>query len=90
MLAQYGYTYDKADNRTSERRDQIVSTGTFNNVDELTALSGGGVVGFTGTTTEEAALTVGGQAAQDPLRTAGAGYVVESCGRRPFSCPCGP
>ena len=41
-----------------------MSTGTFNNVNELTALSGGGVVGFTGTTTEEAAVTVGGQAAQ--------------------------
>ena len=67
VLAQYGYTYDKADNRTTERRDQIVSTGTFNNVNELTALSGGGVVGFTGTTTEEAAVTVGGQAAQTSL-----------------------
>jgi RHS repeat-associated protein len=41
-----------------------LSTGSFNNVNELTALSGGGVVGFTGTTTEEAAVTVGGQAAQ--------------------------
>lgn len=64
VLAQYGYTYDKADNRTTERRDEIVSTGTFNNVNELTALSGGGVVGFTGTTTEEAAVTVSGHAAQ--------------------------
>jgi YD repeat-containing protein len=67
VLAQFGYTYDKADNRTTERRDQVVSTGTFNNVNELTALSGGGVVGFTGTTTEEAAVTVGGQAAQTSL-----------------------
>jgi RHS repeat-associated protein len=64
VLEQYGYTYDKADNRTTERRNEIVSTGTFNNVNELTALSGGGVVGFTGTTTEEAAVTVSGQAAQ--------------------------
>ena len=64
VLAQYGYTYDKADNRATERRNEIVSTGTFNNVNELTALSGGGVVGFSGTTTEEAAVTVGGQAAQ--------------------------
>jgi len=67
VLAQFGYTYDKADNRTTERRDQIVSTASFNNVNELTALSGGGVVGFTGTTTEEAAVTVGGQVAQTSL-----------------------
>lgn len=67
VLEQYGYTYDKADNRTTERRNEIVSTGTFNNVNELTALSGGGVVGFTGTTTEEAAVTVGGQPAQTSL-----------------------
>lgn len=64
VLAQYGYTYDKADNRTTERRNETVSTGTFNNVNELTSVSGGGVVCFTGTTTEEAAVTVGGQAAQ--------------------------
>jgi RHS repeat-associated protein len=64
VLAQYGYAYDKADNRTTERRNETASTGSFNNVNELTALSGGGVVGFTGTTTEEAAVTVGGQAAQ--------------------------
>jgi YD repeat-containing protein len=55
---------DKADNRTTERRKETVSTGIFNNVNQLTALSGGGVVGFTGTTTEEAAVTVSGQAAQ--------------------------
>jgi len=47
--------------------NEIVSTGTFNNVNELTALSGGGVVGFTGTTTEDAAVTLGGQAAQTSL-----------------------
>jgi len=64
VLAQYGYTYDKGDNRTTERRNEILSTASFNNVNELTALSGGGVVGFTGTTTEEAAVTVGGQVAQ--------------------------
>ena len=64
VLEQYGYTYDQADNRTTERRNETVSTGSFNNVNELTALSGGGVVGFTGTTIEEAAVTVGGQAAQ--------------------------
>jgi len=67
VLAQYGYTYDKGDNRTTERRNETVSTGSFNNVNELTALSGGGVVGFTGTTTEEAAVTVAGQAAQTSL-----------------------
>jgi RHS repeat-associated protein len=67
VLAQYGYTYDKADNRTTERRNETVSTGSFNNVNELTSLSGGGVVGFTGTTTEEAAVTVGGQTAQTSL-----------------------
>ena len=44
-----------------------MSTGTFNNVNELTALSGGWVVGFTGTTTEDAAVTLGGQAAQTSL-----------------------
>jgi len=67
VLEQYGYTYDKADNRTTERRNETLSTGTFNNVNELTALGGGGVVGFAGTTTEEAAVTVGGQAAQTSL-----------------------
>jgi len=67
VLEQYGYTYDKADNRTTERRNETVSTGSFNNVNELTSLSGGGVVGFTGTTTEEAAVTVGGQTAQTSL-----------------------
>jgi RHS repeat-associated protein len=46
------------------RRVILVSTGIFNNVNQLTALSGGWVVRFTGTTTEEAAVTVGGQVAQ--------------------------
>lgn len=63
VLAQYGYTYDKADNRTTERIDDLVRTGAYNNVNELTALSGGGLVNFSGTTSEEADVTVGGQTA---------------------------
>lgn len=59
--------YNSGGLRTNERRNEIVSLGSFNNVNELTALSGGGVVGFTGTTTEGAAVTIGWQAAHTSL-----------------------
>ncbi len=61
VLAQYGYAYDKADNRTVERIDEEVTTGDFNSVNQLTETSGGGLVRFSGTTDEEAAVTVDGQ-----------------------------
>lgn len=41
-----------------------MNTATYNNVNELTARSGGGVVRFSGSTDEEAVVTVDGQATQ--------------------------
>ena len=63
VLAQYGYGYDKADNRTVERIDDEVTTADFNNVNQLTETSGGGLVRFSGLTDEEAAVSVDGQEA---------------------------
>ena len=63
VLAQYGYAYDKADNRTTERIDDAVTTGSYNNLNQLTARNGGGLVNFSGTTSEEADVTVDGQSA---------------------------
>ena len=57
------YRYDAAGNRTSEQIDSTVKTATFNNLNQLTATSGGGSTRFKGKLNEPGTATVGGQAA---------------------------
>ena len=59
----YSYGYDKAGNRTREQIDSNVDSGTFNDVNELTAVNPGGAMEFTGTLSEFATVTLNGTAA---------------------------
>ncbi len=63
ITQQFGYGYDAADNRTTERVDGTVTSASHNAVNELQATTGAGAVSFNGGTNEEASVTVGGQAA---------------------------
>jgi RHS repeat-associated protein len=69
VTKRYGYTYDKAGNRTGEQlgdppsTDQTSKTSTYNNLNQLTGQSYGGPTAFKGTVSELADVTVAGQAA---------------------------
>jgi RHS repeat-associated protein len=58
------YNYDKAGNRLSEQIDTTTKTATFNNLNQLDSITGGGRTRVAGTVTEPATVTVNGQAAQ--------------------------
>jgi RHS repeat-associated protein len=63
IVKRYGYTYDAAGNRTTARVDDAPVTYSYNNMNQLTAQAGGGVVEFRGTTNEAATVTIGGKPA---------------------------
>ena len=63
VLAQYAYGYDLAGNRTSEQIGLTVNQTSYNNLNQITAINGGGPLLFTGTLTEPATVTVGGNPA---------------------------
>lgn len=60
ILKQYGYTYDPVGNRTSEQVDSVVNSATHNNLNQLLSRQGGGKMRFSGTLSELATVTVGG------------------------------
>ncbi|MFA5204961.1 MAG: RHS repeat-associated core domain-containing protein [Lentisphaeria bacterium] len=60
ILKQYGYTYDPAGNRTSEQVDNTVNSAAHNNLNQLLSRQGGGKMRFSGTLSELATVTVGG------------------------------
>ncbi len=62
-LKQFFYSYDPAANRTSEQIDTAVTSGTYNSLNQLTAISAGGKTRFQGTLNEPGTVTVGGQPA---------------------------
>ena len=62
-LNQFAYRYDAANNRTSERVDSTLTTATHNSTNEIVSLTGGGSLGISGTTDEEADVTVDAQPA---------------------------
>lgn len=63
VLKRLSYQYDKAGNRISTQQDTTLTTATHNNVNELTATSGGGKLLVAGHTDELAKVTVNGKAA---------------------------
>jgi len=63
MITPTTYRYDAAGNRTSEQADGSVTTSAFNNLNQLTGLSGGGALTLAGTVSEPATVSVGGQSA---------------------------
>ena len=69
------YSYDAADNRLSEQRDNLVMQGTFNNLNQLTGLGGGGIVPIQGTVSKPANVAVNGKAST--LETNLAPYVFD-------------
>lgn len=64
ILKESVYRYDKTGNRTSEQTDLAVTSSTSNNLNQVTSLSGGGPLEFTGTVNEPSTVTVGGNAAE--------------------------
>ena len=63
ILKRYGYVYDKTGNRTTARTDDAPVLSIYNALNQITSQSGGGVLAFTGTTSEPAHVTVGGKLA---------------------------
>ena len=63
VLHQYVYGYDAGGNRTSEQIGSQVNAATVNSLNQLTATQGGGPLRFSGTLSEPATVTVGGNPA---------------------------
>jgi RHS repeat-associated protein len=59
----YAFGYDAAENRTQEQIGSATTTSSFNDLNQLTGQSAGGLTQFTGTLSEWANVTVGGSAA---------------------------
>ena len=63
LLHQYAYSYDAAGNRTAEQIDGNVTSASFNNLNQLTGVSAGGKMVFSGTVSKYATVTVAGNPA---------------------------
>lgn len=65
QLRQYGYVYDPAGNRLSERIGGTVTGGTYNGLNQLTGRTGGtGSITLTGTVSQPSLVTVNGSSVQ--------------------------
>jgi len=63
VLAQYVYGYDLAGNRTSDQVGLGVTQASYNNLNQLSGCSGGGLLQFAGTLSKPAQVTVAGNVA---------------------------
>jgi RHS repeat-associated protein len=52
ILKRYAYTYDKAGNRTSEQVNNVVTSATYNTLNQMTAQQDGGPMHFKGNVNE--------------------------------------
>ena len=64
MPKSYTYGYDLAGNRTREQINSATTTSKFNDLNQLTAQSPGGLTQFTGSLSKWAVVTVGGTTAR--------------------------
>jgi RHS repeat-associated protein len=80
ILKRYGYAYDAVGNRTTARVDDAPVSFSYNNMNQLTSQSGGGVVEFKGTTNEPATVTIAGKPATGAGGTTFAGSAVLPAG----------
>ena len=62
-VAQYGYDYDPAGNRTNEQTGSAITSAMANNLNQITGQSGGGKMHFRGTVSEPATVAVAGNPA---------------------------
>lgn len=63
LVSHHAWGYDNAGNRITAQNDLQITTGTFNSLNQLTEVSGGGLMRFAGTVSEAASVTVNGSAA---------------------------
>jgi RHS repeat-associated protein len=63
LVKEYAYGYDKAGNRLTEQVDNQVTSSNHNNLNQLTSQTAGGWMKFSGTLSEPARVTVGGNPA---------------------------
>jgi RHS repeat-associated protein len=61
LVMPYTYRYDGVGNRTSEQADSSVSTMGYNNLNQITGVSGGGALTIEGTVGEPAIVKIGGK-----------------------------
>jgi len=61
ITKRYHYAYDAMGNRTGEQIDYTVTTGVFNNLNQLGEIVGGGKLRVSGAVSEPARVTAGGQ-----------------------------
>jgi len=59
----YSYGYDKAGNRTQNQIDSATTTSSYNELNQLTGLTGGGLTEFRGTLSKWGTVTVNGTTA---------------------------
>jgi len=80
ILTRESNAYDRAGNRLSAQINNAVKAGTFNNLNQLTTLAGGGKLRFVGTTDEPADVKVQGQNALMQSATNFTGYAEVTVG----------
>lgn len=62
-VAQYGYDYDSAGNKTNEQTGSAITSSMANNLNQITSQSAGGKMHFRGSVNEPATVTVAGNPA---------------------------
>jgi RHS repeat-associated protein len=64
VVAEHGYRYDVAGNRLTEQSGSVVTTSSYNELNQLTARSGGGPMVIEGTVSEPASVAINGTPAK--------------------------
>lgn len=67
VLKRYAYRYDKAGNRTSEQIDNSITSGVYNNLNQLTKQQDSGPLYVKGTLSKFASVVVKNQTASDSV-----------------------
>jgi hypothetical protein len=79
-IHRYAYGYDPAGNRTTQQTDLSVSTGSFNNLNQLQNTTGGGALRFSGTVNQNSNVTLNGVPATQSSPTQFTGQVGTTTG----------
>ena len=76
VLRDQAYRYDLAQNRITTQDGNLLATETANNLNQITAVAGGGMMRFAGSINETATLTIGGNAAKVKADLSFEGYAA--------------
>jgi len=85
VLQRFGYAYDAGGNRTTEEIDDAVTTSAYDSLNRLTAKTVGGAIRVTGSTDEQAAVSIQGKAASTDATGHFSGIASVSTGTTSFT-----